>query len=209
MREANVNRAGFYATRSRLLPALVLAFGFSSNLMQPVQAEPSKDSSSKSSAAPTGTAAKSATALFVDTKNGYSIEFPSDWKTKTDPIVSVVAASGIQIKEANPFPNVKIVARSLPTGETLDSICDTSMRQWAALWKVESDQHSNNGKTPTRRLVLMQLIPQFNLRTRVLKAFAVSGDNYYIISCADKPEHFEQSKQTFEAIVNSLKLGVK
>ena len=209
MREANVNRAGFNATRRGLLPALVLAFAFSSNLMQPAQAEPSKELSSKSSATPAGTAAKTAATIFADKKAGYSIEFPSDWKAKSDPIVSIVAAPGAQIKEANPFPNVKIVARSLPTGETLDSICDTSMRQWSSLWKVESDQHSNKGKTPTRRLVLMQLIPQFNLRTKVLKAFAVSSDNYYIISCADKPEHFEQSKQMFEAIVDSLKVGVK
>lgn len=154
-------------------------------------------------------AGTTATYTYADKQNGYSIDFPSDWKTKTDPIVSLVATPAAQIKEANSFPNVKIVARSLPSGETLDTICDKSMRQWATLWRVQSDQRSQKGGTPTRRLVLIQIIPQVNLKTKVLKAFAVSGDNYYIISCADKPEHFEESKKTFEAIIDSLKLGVK
>ena len=160
--------------------------------------------SSTASNAPTA-----ATTTYVDKVNGFTIDFPRDWKTKSDPIVTLVATPGTLAKEINPFANVKIVARSLPSGESLDTICDTSMRQWASLWKVESDQRTLKGKTATRRLVLMQLIPQANLRTKVLKAFAANSDNYFIVSCADKPEHFEQSKKTFEAIVDSLKLNTK
>lgn len=187
--------------------ALPLACTLMATTINAAQAEPSKNAHAN----PTGNKNAGATATYThtDKQNGYSIDFPSDWKTKSDPIVSLVATPAAQIKEANSFPNVKVVARSLPSGETLDSICDKSMRQWATLWQVQSDQHSQKGGTPTRRLVLMQIIPQFNLRTKVLKAFAVSGDNYYIISCADKPEHFEESKKTFEAIIDSLKLGVK
>lgn len=181
--------------------ALPLACTVMAATINAAQAEPSKNANQNATA--------TATYTHTDKQNGYSIDFPSDWKTKSDPIVNLVATPAAQIKEANSFPNVKVVARSLPSGETLDSICDKSMRQWATLWQVQSDQHSQKGGTPTRRLVLMQIIPQFNLRTKVLKAFAVGGDNYYIISCADKPEHFEESKKTFEAIIDSLKLGVK
>lgn len=181
--------------------ALPLACTVMAATINAAQAEPSKNANQNATA--------TATYTHTDKRNGYSIDFPSDWNTKSDPIVNLVATPAAQIKEANSFPNVKVVARSLPSGETLDSICDKSMRQWATLWQVQSDQHSQKGGTPTRRLVLMQIIPQFNLRTKVLKAFAVGGDNYYIISCADKPEHFEESKKTFEAIIDSLKLGVK
>lgn len=181
--------------------ALPLACTVMATTINAAPAEPSKNANQNATA--------TATYTHTDKQNGYSIDFPSDWKTKSDPIVNLVATPAAQIKEANSFPNVKVVARSLPSGETLDSICDKSMRQWATLWQVQSDQHSQKGGTPTRRLVLMQIIPQFNLRTKVLKAFAVGGDNYYIISCADKPEHFEESKKTFEAIIDSLKLGVK
>lgn len=218
MTEAKTNRPEINQTKScessliafsplRLLNKLTagLALPVACTLMatttNAAQAEPSKNANQNATA--------TATYTHTDKQNGYSIDFPSDWKTKSDPIVNLVATPAAQIKEANSFPNVKVVARSLPSGETLDTICDKSMRQWATLWQVQSDQHSQKGGTPTRRLVLMQLIPQFNLRTKVLKAFAVGGDNYYIISCADKPEHFEESKKTFEAIIDSLKLGVK
>jgi len=185
--------------------ALPIACAVVAATINAAQAEPSKNANPNQNQ----NAGATATYTYADKQNGYSIDFPSDWKTKSDPIVSLVATPAAQIKEANSFPNVKIVARSLPSGETLDTICDKSMRQWATLWQVQSDQRSQKGGTPTRRLVLMQIIPQFDLRTKVLKAFAVGGDNYYIISCADKPEHFEESKKTFEAIIDSLKLGVK
>lgn len=185
--------------------ALPIACAVVAATINAAQAEPSKNANPNQNQ----NAGATATYTYADKQNGYSIDFPSDWKTKSDPIVSLVATPAAQIKEANSFPNVKIVARSLPSGETLDTICDKSMRQWATLWQVQSDQRSKKGGTPTRRLVLMQIIPQFNLKTKVLKAFAVGGDNYYIISCADKPEHFEESKKTFEAIIDSLKLGVK
>jgi hypothetical protein len=185
--------------------ALPIACTMAAMTIYAAQAEPSKNAQAN----PNQNAGATATHTYADKQNGYSIDFPSDWKTKTDPIVNLVATPAAQIKEANSFPNVKVVARSLPSGETLDTICDKSMRQWATLWQVQSDQHSQKGGTPTRRLVLMQIIPQVNLRTKVLKSFAVSGDNYYIISCADKPEHFEESKKTFEAIIDSLMLGVK
>ncbi|MBA4076495.1 MAG: hypothetical protein C0508_15745 [Cyanobacteria bacterium PR.023] len=185
--------------------ALPIACAVVAATINAAQAEPSKNANPNQNQ----NAGATATYTYADKQNGYSIDFPSDWKTKSDPIVSLVATPAAQIKEANSFPNVKIVARSLPSGETLDTICDKSMRQWATLWQVQSDQRSQKGGTPTRRLVLMQIIPQFNLKTKVLKAFAVGGDNYYIISCADKPEHFEESKKTFEAIIDSLKLGVK
>lgn len=187
--------------------ALPLACAVMAATINGAQAEPSKNAHANPNQ--NQNAAATATYTHTDKQNGYSIDFPSDWKTKSDPIVNLVAIPAAQIKEANSFPNVKVVARSLPSGETLDTICDKSMRQWATLWQVQSDQRSKKGGTPTRRLVLMQIIPQVNLRTKVLKAFAVGGDNYYIISCADKPEHFEESKKTFEAIIDSLKLGVK
>lgn len=224
MTEANINRPEINQAKGRkasliaFLPlrllnkltaglALPIACTVMTTTINAAQAEPSKNAHANQNQ--NQNAAATATNIYVDKQNGYSIDFPSDWKTKSDPIVNLVATPAAQIKEANSFPNVKVVARSLPSGETLDTICDKSMRQWATLWQVQSDQHSQKGGTPTRRLVLMQIIPQFNLRTKVLKAFAVGGDNYYIISCADKPEHFEESKKTFEAIIDSLKLGVK
>jgi hypothetical protein len=187
--------------------ALPLACAVMAATINTAQAEPSKNAHANQNQ--NQNAAATATNTYADKQNGYSIDFPSDWKTKTDPIVNLVATPAAQIKEANSFPNVKVVARSLPSGETLDTVCDKSMRQWATFWQVQSDQRSQKGRTPTRRLVLMQIIPQVNLQIKVLKAFAVGGDNYYIISCADKPEHFEESKKTFEAIIDSLKLGVK
>lgn len=149
--------------------------------------------------------------LFSDNENGYSLEFPPGWKTEKDRIVNVVAAPLESFKSPNPIPNVKIVVRDIPPGHTIDTICDTSIRQWNSIWKIESDEHSNEGKTPTRRLVLLQSIPMPLATsepkiqvTKVLKAFAVNNGKYYIISCADFAENFEKSKKQFTEIIDSL-----
>jgi hypothetical protein len=152
--------------------------------------------------------------LYSDSENGYSIEFPANWKTKKDMIVSLVAAPSETFKMPNPIPNIKIVVKSIPDGHTLDTISDTAVRQWGAIWKVESDEHSKAGKTPTRRLVLVQSIPisvdtsgPVIQRTKVLKAFAVSKDNYYIISCSAYTDNFEKSRQMFNDVIDSLTLA--
>lgn len=146
----------------------------------------------------------------IDDKNfGYSLELPPGWSSKSDPIVNVVAAPANIVKTDNPFPNIKVVARSLPGGQTLDSLTDTSKKQWQSLWKLESDNTVKVNGVATRRLVLQQIIAAANQRTKVLKVFAVKGDNYYIISCADKPDNFEKSRPLFEAALNSLKFTGK
>lgn len=151
--------------------------------------------------------------LYNDTENGYSIEFPATWDTKKDMIVSLVAAPKETFKMPNPIPNVKVVVRPIPDGHTLDTISDTALRQWSSIWKIESDERSKAGKTPTRRLVLVQSIPvsvdtsgPVVQQTKVLKAFAVSKDKYYIISCAAYVDNFEKSRQMFNEIVDSLTL---
>ena len=144
---------------------------------------------------------------YTDKANNYALELPADWQTKTDPIVTMVAVPGDLIKEVNAFPNIKVVARAMPVGYTLDSLCDASVKQWGPIWKVLSDKHVTTGKTVTRRLELEQTIPIANQKTRVLKAFAVGSDKYYIVSCSDKPENFEKSKASFEAVIDSHKLS--
>ena len=151
--------------------------------------------------------------LYNDEENGYSIELPLNWETKNDRIVSIVAAPSETFKMPNPIPNVKIVVKPIPDGHTLDTISDTAVRQWSSIWKVESDEHSKAGKTPTRRFVLVQTIPvgidtsqPVMQQTKVLKAFAVSKDKYYIISCAAYVDNFEKSRQMFNEIVDSLTL---
>ena len=148
---------------------------------------------------------------FSDAENGYSLEFPSGWRTEKDRIVNLVAAPSESFKSPNPIPNVKIVVKPIPDGYTLDTISDTAVRQWSAIWKVESDEHSKEGKTPTRRLLLVQSIPvsidtsQPTIQqTKVLKAFAVSKSNYYIISCSAYVDHFDKYQKMFNDIVNSL-----
>ncbi len=151
--------------------------------------------------------------LYSDEENGYSIEFPINWDTKKDMIVSIVAAPKETFKMPNPIPNVKVVVKPIPDGHTLDTISDTAVRQWSSIWKIESDERSQAGKTPTRRLVLVQSIPvsidtsaPVLQQTKVLKAFAVSKDKYYIISCAAYVDNFEKSRQMFHEIIDSLTL---
>lgn len=149
---------------------------------------------------------------FSDAENGYSLEFPAGWSTQKDRIVNLVAAPLESFKSPNPIPNVKVVVRPIPDGHTLDTISDTAVKQWGATWKVESDVHSKEGKTPTRRLVLVQTIP-LSLgsehkvqQTKVLKAFAASKDKYYIVSCAAYVENFSNYEKTFTEIIDSLTL---
>lgn len=149
---------------------------------------------------------------FSDKENGYSLEFPAGWKTQKDPIVNLVAAPLESFKSPNPIPNVKVVVRPIPDGHTLDTISDTAVKQWGAIWKVESDVHSKDGKTPTRRLVLVQTIP-LSLgsehkvqQTKVLKAFAASKDKYYIVSCAAYVDNFANYEKRFTEIIDSLSL---
>lgn len=148
---------------------------------------------------------------FADAENGYSLEFPPGWKTEKDRIVNIVAAPLESFKSPNPIPNVKVVVRTIPGGLNLDTICDASIRQWSSIWKVESDERSKEGKTPTRRLILVQSIPlsldpskPVVQQTKVLKAFAVHKDKYFIISCAAYVDHFDKYQKQFNDIVNSL-----
>ena len=151
--------------------------------------------------------------LYADAEHGYSIEFPANWDTKKDMIVSLVAAPKETFKMPNPIPNVKVVVKPIPDGHTIDTISDTALRQWSSIWKIESDQRSKSGKTPSRRLVLVQSIPisvdtsgPVMQQTKVLKAFAASKDRYYIISCAAYVDNFEKSRPLFNEIIDSLTL---
>ena len=148
---------------------------------------------------------------FADEENGYSLEFPPGWKTEKDRIVNIVAAPVESFKNPNPIPNIKVVVRTIPEGMNLDTICDGSIRQWSAIWKVESDQHSTEGKTPTRRLIIVQSIPlalgtseRVVQETKVLKAFAVHKDKYFIISCAAFVDNFEKYQKEFTEVIDSL-----
>lgn len=149
---------------------------------------------------------------FSDAENGCSLEFPAGWRTQKDRIVNLVAAPLESFKNPNPIPNVKVVVRPIPDGHTLDTISDTAVKQWGAIWKVESDVHSKEGKTPTRRLVLVQTIPlslgseHAVQQTKVLKAFAASKDKYYIISCAAYVDNFADYEKKFTEIIDSLTL---
>lgn len=153
---------------------------------------------------------------FTSKKDGYSIQFPADWQTKTDPIVNLVAAPESIIKQDAPLPNVKVVVRPMRTGMTIDEVCDLSKKQWAHAWTVESDKHSfgssvsseEHTKTPTiysRRLVIVQDLKV--LKTKVLKSFIEANGNYYVISCSDKPENFAKSEATFNQILDSLRFS--
>lgn len=145
--------------------------------------------------------------------DGYSINFPPDWKTKSDPIVNLVAAPEKVWQQASPMPNIKVVVRPMRTGVTLDQLCDISKKQWAGAWTVESDTRvegsparlqtaSAGGATHNRRLVLVQDLKV--LKTKVLKNFSEANGNYYIVSCSDTPENFANSEPMFNEILNSL-----
>jgi len=151
--------------------------------------------------------------LFEDKEKGYNILLPRAWKVKSDSFVDVVAAPGEAVNGVNPIPNVKVVVKPIPTGHTLDTICDTAVRQWSAIWKVESDKKSDAGEVPTRKLILVQSLKlpvdssqPVTQQTKILKAFAVSKENYFIISCSNYVDDFEKTQTMFNKIVDSLTL---
>lgn len=193
----------------RLAAFLAIAFVLSGSLVPP-------DALAKQKPKPaeTNTTSSVEKHLYNDAENGYSIEFPVNWDTKKDMIVSLIAAPKETFKMPNPIPNVKVVVKPIPDGHTIDTISDTALRQWSSIWKIESDERSKSGKTPSRRLVLVQSIPisvdtsgPIIQQTKVLKAFAASKDKYYIISCAAYVDNFEKSRQMFNEIIDSLTLA--
>ncbi len=85
---------------------------------------------------------------YSDSENGYSIEFPANWDTKEGHVRQRSSRHPSEtFKMPNPIPNIKIVVKTIPDGHTLDTISDTAVRQWATIWKVESDEHSKAGRT--------------------------------------------------------------
>lgn len=153
--------------------------------------------------------------IFQNVVKGYRILFPKTWQVKPDPvgIVDAVAAPAETFKQPNPIPNVKIVVKPIPSGHTLDTICDTAVRQWSSIWKVESDKKLQLGSLTIRKLVLLQTLKlptgtdsPVAQQTRVLKAFATSADNYFIISCSDYADNFEKHREVFDGIIDSLVL---
>lgn len=153
--------------------------------------------------------------VFKNEEKGYRLVFPKSWRVKADPvgIVDAVAAPEETFKQPNPTPNVKIVVKPIPTGHTLDTICDTAVRQWSSIWKVESDKKLELGSLPMRKLVLLQTLNMptgtdapVTQQTKVLKAFATSADSYFIISCSDYADNFEKHRELFDGIIDSLVL---
>jgi hypothetical protein len=153
--------------------------------------------------------------VFKNAEKGYRLVFPKSWRVKADPvgIVDAMAAPEETFKQPNPIPNVKIVVKPIPTGHTLDTICDTAVRQWSSIWKVESDKKLELGSLPMRKLVLLQTLNMptgtdapVTQQTKVLKAFATSADSYFIISCSDYADNFEKHRELFDGIIDSLVL---
>ncbi len=154
----------------------------------------------------TATDASEAKNIHHDKNKNYRLELPSGWITRPDVVADLVSMpkGKAPIHDAAAIPNIKVVVRDMPSGKTLDEICDLAQKQWAQTWKVESDKHVKTGNTPTRRLVLIQEVPF--LKTKILKAFAQGSGKYYIISCSDSPEHFVKSVPMFEKVLDSLVL---
>lgn len=154
--------------------------------------------------------------VFENKEKAYRLLLPKNWKTKSDPIVDVVAAPEETFKQPNPIPNIKVVVKPIPTGHTLDTICDTSVRQWSSIWKVESDKKLDLGSIPMRKLILLQTLrfptgteTPVRQQTKVLKAFATSGDQYFIISCSNYEANFEKTHALFDRVVESLAMSKK
>lgn len=153
------------------------------------------------------------TNVFEDKKLHYKLRLPAGWKTKTDMIVNLVAAPAESYVNPNPIPNIKIVVRDLPEGQTRDTICDTAMRQWGSIWKIESDQKIDGEYTPTRQLVMTQTLQltsgdkPVKQETKILKAFAANKSHYFIISCSDYGANFPESLPEFRKVIGSLIIG--
>lgn len=149
--------------------------------------------------------------LFENKEKGYRLHLPKGWKTKTDLIVDVIAAPEETFKQPNPIPKIKVVVKQMPSGHTLDTITDTAVRQWSTIWKVESDKKLELGSIPMRKLVLLQTLKlptdteqPVRQQTKILKAFATSGDQYFIISCSNYEANFEKTHELFNRVVESL-----
>lgn len=142
----------------------------------------------------------------TELRKNYSIDLPEDWQVRSDLIVDMVAAPKNKVKTEHEaaLPNIKVVVKDLPDGLDIDQLCDISQKQWAGQWKVVSDKKVKTGKTPTRRLVLIQDLGI--LKTKILKAFASANGKYYIISCSDKLSDFDKSQGQFEKMLDSLVL---
>lgn len=148
------------------------------------------------------------TQLINSKKDGYSVELPVTWKTKPDSIVNLVAAPANAIADPAAQPNIKVVVRPMRPGMNLDELCELSQKQWNGAWTVLSDKHVDVGAVDTRRLVLNQNLKLADvdiLKTKVLKSFAIVGDNYYVISCSDTPQNFAKSEKLFNRVLDSVK----
>jgi hypothetical protein len=139
---------------------------------------------------------------YDDAPNGYSIGFPADWKTRTDGIVAVVAAPSAVLGTAGELPNVKVVSKTMIPGFSIDDLTAAAKQQWTKLWKIESEQAVKIGGLEARQLVLEQTIGP--LKTKVLKAFIVGGDNYYIVSCASTVADFASQETVCREIIGSF-----
>ncbi|MBC7998534.1 MAG: hypothetical protein IAF58_11350, partial [Leptolyngbya sp.] len=147
-------------------------------------------------------------------KDGYSFELPIDWKTKPDAVFNLFAAPAKALQELAVQPNIKVVVRPIRPGMSLDELCELSQKQWNGQWKVQSDKRVSVGQADTRRLVLSQDLQKMiesdpdaakDAQTKVLKSFAIAGDNYYVISCSDTPQNFAKSEKLFNRVLDSVK----
>jgi len=151
--------------------------------------------------------------IFKNEEKGYRLLFPKTWKVNPDPvgIVDAVAAPEETFKQPNPIPNIKVVVKPIPSGHTLDTISDTAIRQWSSIWKLESDKKIELGSVPMRKVVLLQTLKMpadtekpVMQQTKILKAFATSADQYFIISCSNYEANFEKTQDLFNRVVESL-----
>lgn len=140
----------------------------------------------------------------------FSLQVPAEWKTRDDRFVALTAAPSIVINKTPELPNVKVAVMPLRDDLTLESLGNMSKAQWKDIWTVESDETRKIGAADARVMTIAQKIEGFGgktLSSRVLKAFVIGKENYYIITCASPPQSFKANRALFEEIIQSFRMN--
>ncbi len=147
---------------------------------------------------------------YTNTANGYSLEYPSDWKKNDVPQLDLVLFAPYKEKDDKPLASMNVISEKVGNGINLEQFYSQSATNLSTALKevnVEKTGTTMLNGTPSKWMQYTHVMQ--GVKFTVIQYFIVSNETIYLITFSASKDEFEQYRPDFERIANSFKLQVQ
>lgn len=144
---------------------------------------------------------------YTNQDNGYTIEYPSDWKKNEVPQLDLVLFSPSKGNDETAHASLNIVSEKVGSEINLDKFYSESASNLASALKdvqIEKTGLIELNGTPSKWMLYTHIMQGFKFQ--VLQYFVVANDTIFLITFSSQAAHFDLYRQDFENIANSFKV---